>query len=94
MHFSETVKATKELMEKELKDKTSQFYIYKIGKVAKHANIEPNQLKESTVKNSPITADDIAWYLGKVTWLHRVTALPITADDIAWYLGKVWERSY
>ena len=52
-------------MERELGNKTSQFYIYKIGKVAKHANVEPNRLKESTIKNSPITADDIAWYLGE-----------------------------
>jgi len=50
-------------MERELKDKESAFYIYKKRKLDEEHH---GDCKESTVKNSPITADDISWYLGNV----------------------------
>ena len=47
-------------MEKELKDKSSPFYIYKSAK------LKNDKFASESKGKDRITADDIAWYLGKV----------------------------
>ena len=50
-------------MEKELSKSKEPFYIYKKAKLEKEHH---RKFTEDEIKNSPITADDISWYLGKV----------------------------
>jgi len=58
---------------KDLENEKNEFYIYKFRKLLERAknsadpkNRDKVTVKSSIVKNSPIAADDIVQYLGKV----------------------------